>query len=123
MNKLFFIIFIFFLCPSILLGDTNIDWKKCLGKADNSSSWSSKPSYCYNKENLKLFSEEEIKEKILKNNLIKEKLIKQIDYSKYKSVLFEDFSKKFKFKKIKKILKNLNILIPQDLIGKHLQTQ
>ena len=121
MNKLFFIIFIFFLCPSILLGDTNIDWKKCLGKIDNSSSWSSKPNYCYNKENLKLFSEEEIKAKILEEeikakilevDLIKNKIKKQIDYSKYKSVLFEDFSKKFKFKKIKKNIKKFEYFNP-----------
>ena len=130
MNKLFFIIFIFFLCPSILLGDTNIDWKKCLGKIDNSSSWSSKPNYCYNKENLKLFSEEEIKAKILEEeikakileeeikakilevDLIKNKSKKQIDYSKYKSVLFEDFSKKFIFKKIKKNIKKFEYFNP-----------
>ena len=48
---------------------------------------------------------------------------KKLTDSNYNLVLFENFSKKFKYKKFKKILENMNIFYLPNLIGKHLEIQ
>ena len=98
----------------------NIDWRKCLGKNDLSSSYSSKPAYCYDVD-LKLRSEKELNILIYKQDQSKKSnkvnisdVEKKLSQSNYKIVLFEDFSKKFKYKKIKKNIRKFEYFLPSE---------
>ena len=110
------LIIIYLLFSSSTVFANKIDWKKCLGENNTSSSYSAKPAYCYGID-LKLRSEKEIKifiynqnnQEKLENDQKKElpklfdknnKLIKDlIKYKEYIKVVEEDFSKEFKYKK------------------------